>query len=140
MYALWQDTVWDGTVDYPDSFNIQDKYNDMNMLKLAKDAGIQSPVLVKEVEKQMLRIIVDDDDRYQELEEEVEEIQIMSEGAITMDPEVAPLSVVDAQEMEHPSVDNAEQLVSHLMEMTREGYTQAQILELHPEIKGLFNG
>ena len=140
IYAMWQNLAWDGTVDYPDSFNIQDKYNDMNMLKLAKDAGIQSPTLNKEVEKQMLRILVDDDARYLELEEEVEETPIMSETGATINPEVAPLSVVDNGEMQHPSVANAEQLVSHLMEMTREGYTQAQILELHPELQGLFNG
>lgn len=140
IYAMWQNLAWDGTVEYPDSFNIQDKYNDMNMLKLAKDAGIQSPTLNKEVEKQMLRILVDDDARYLELEEEVEETPIMSETGATINPEVAPLSVVDNGEMQHPSVANAEQLVSHLMEMTREGYTQAQILELHPELQGLFNG
>ncbi|MEK9698976.1 MAG: phage portal protein, partial [Candidatus Poseidoniales archaeon] len=26
IFANWQDAVWDGTVDYPDTFNIQDKY------------------------------------------------------------------------------------------------------------------
>ena len=71
IYAQWQDTVWNGEIKYPDSFNIQDKYNDMNMLKLAKDAGIESPVLVREVEKQMLNILVPEE-KYQELLEEME--------------------------------------------------------------------
>lgn len=138
IYAMWQGTTWDGMIDYPDSFNIQDKYNDMNMLKLAKEAGIQSPVLNAEVEKQMLRIIVDNDETYDELEDKMEEMPMIATD--TTLPETAPLSVVEDEEMQHPSVQNAEQLVSHLMEMTREGYTQSQILELHPELRGLFNG
>ena len=70
IYALWQDTAWNGAIEYPRSFNIQDKYNDMNMLKIAKDAGIANPVLNKEVETRMLKIIVDDEDEYNMLLEE----------------------------------------------------------------------
>lgn len=142
IYSLWQNSVWDGTVEYPDSFNIQDKYNDMNMLKLAKDAGITSPVLNYEVEKQMLRILVDDDDKYQEMEEELEagmNLLAMDASRETIPmPETAPLSQLNT-EMTHPEVTSAEGLVSHMMEMTREGYTMSQILELHPELRGLFN-
>ncbi len=67
LYARWQGTSWNGEIIYPDSFNIQDKYNDMNMLKLAKEAGPKSDVVHEEIERQMLRILVNDDDRYEEL-------------------------------------------------------------------------
>jgi hypothetical protein len=67
LYSRWQGLVWDGEIDYPNSFNIQDKYNDMNMLKLAKDAGPKSDVVNEEIEKQMLRILVSDDEKYNEL-------------------------------------------------------------------------
>lgn len=67
LYSLWQGTSWDGEIDYPDSFNIQDKYNDMNMLKLAKDAQPKSDVVHQEIERQMLRILVNDDDKFEEL-------------------------------------------------------------------------
>ena len=62
LYAQWQGMVWDGEVNYPDSFNIQDKYNDMNMLKLAKDAGPRSDILHKVIEEEMLKILVDEDE------------------------------------------------------------------------------
>lgn len=72
IYAQWQDTVWDGEINYPDSFNIQDKYNDMNMLKLAKEAGPKSLVVQEQIEKQMLRILVEDEQIYDVLVEQVE--------------------------------------------------------------------
>lgn len=71
LYSDWQQIIWNGAVEYPTSFNIQDKYNDMNMLKLAKEAGITSEVLATVVEREMLKILVDDSE-YQELKHKVE--------------------------------------------------------------------
>lgn len=67
LYAEWQGMAWDGEVNYPDSFNIQDKYNDMNMLKLAKDAAPKADIVHKVIEEQMLKILADDE--YEEYEE-----------------------------------------------------------------------
>ena len=77
LYSLWQGSVWDGVIDYPDTFNIQDRYNDMNMLKLAKDAGPKSDVVNEEIERQMLKILVEDDAKYQQL---VDEVSVKSES------------------------------------------------------------
>jgi hypothetical protein len=71
LYSRWQGFIWDGEIDYPNSFNIQDKYNDMNMLKLAKDAGPKSDTVNEEIERQMLRILVNDDMRYESLVEDI---------------------------------------------------------------------
>lgn len=73
LYARWQQTIWDGEIKYPDSFNIQDRYNDMNMLKLAKDAGPKSDVVNQEIERQMLRLLVEDNFRYEQLVEDIGE-------------------------------------------------------------------
>lgn len=73
LYARWQGMVWDGEIDYPNSFNIQDKYNDMNMLKLAKDAGPKSDVVNEEIERQILRLLVNDDFRFEQLVEHINE-------------------------------------------------------------------
>lgn len=78
LYAQWQGVTWTGYVDYPNSFNIQDKYNDMNMLKLAKDSAPRSDVVHEVIEKQMLRILVDEDE-YDELEEKVRVVTPMEE-------------------------------------------------------------
>lgn len=121
IYSQWQDQVWNGTVEYPDSFNIQDKYNDMNMLKLAKDAGIVSPVLNYEVEKQMLRILVDDDDKFQQLQGE-------------LDRTFNAVSVEEA--MVHPTL-TAENAEEHVNEMVEQGYSPEEIETLHPELNNL---
>ena len=135
IYARWQDAVWDGQIKYPDSFNIQDKYNDMNMLKLAKDANIISPVLTKEVERQMLRILVEDDDKYLALQNSMDsETQVATLDTAPM----APMAPTD--DMVHPSVTNPQDLVSHMRAMVQQGYTNEQILALHPELSELFNG
>ena len=85
LYARWQGTVWDGNIEYPDTFNIQDRYNDMNMLKLAKDAAPKSEVVNQEIERQMLKILIDDDVRYQEMADKVDESSDSQEYNETMD-------------------------------------------------------
>jgi len=114
IYSLWQGTTWNGEVKYPDSFNIQDKYNDMNMLKLAKEAGIDSPILNKEVEDQMLRIIVSEE-KYEELKSQPQ------------------LDVIT-----HAPITSPTDLVSHLRQMVEAGYTDQQIQDLHPELNEFF--
>jgi len=115
IYAAWQDNVWTGVVDYPDSFNIQDKYNDMAMLKLAKEAGIKDPVLNREVEDSMLKIIVNED-RYQEIKSQPQKDAVV-----------------------HTPVTSAVDLVTHLREMVQAGYTDEEMLALHPELTEMFS-
>lgn len=115
IYAQWQGTVWNGTIKYPDSFNIQDKYNDMAMLKLAKEAGIKDPVLNREVEDAMLKIIVDED-RYEEIKSQPQKDAVV-----------------------HVPVTSASDLVTHLREMVQAGYTDEEMLALHPELSEMFS-
>jgi hypothetical protein len=42
--------------------------------------------------------------------------------------------------MTHGPVTDAQDLVTHLREMVEQGYTNEQIMTLHPEIAELFNG
>jgi hypothetical protein len=116
LYAMWQDLMFDGEIKYPDSFNIQDKYNDMNMLKLAKDAGIEDPILRAEVEDQMLRILVSEE-KYEELKSQPQKDLLV-----------------------HTPVTNPTDLVQHLRDMVSVGYNNDEILSLHPELASLFAG
>jgi hypothetical protein len=101
LYAQWQGQVWDGEIKYPDSFNIQDKYNDMNMLKLAKDAGPRSDIVHKVIEEEMLRILVDEDD-YEEYKNLVD-VSVPQETAAATAPIAAPTSQeVPQQERTYP--------------------------------------
>jgi hypothetical protein len=77
LYARWQGMVWDGEINYPDTFNIQDRYNDMNMLKLAKDAGPKSEIVNQEIERQMLKVLIEDEDKYQAV---VDQVTVTSES------------------------------------------------------------
>ena len=82
LYAQWQGTNWDGEVKYADSFNIQDKYNEMTMLKTAKDAAPRSNVLHRVIEEKMLKIITDRDE-YEEYEDELEQEFEPQDGEFT---------------------------------------------------------
>jgi len=132
LYAQWQGTTWDGEIDYPDTFNIQDKYNDMNMLKLAKDAAPRSNVLHSVIEKQMLKIIASEEE-YEEYEDMMDPSYMGEPGTIETpgeQPEEQP------QEGEHPSLANLSQAekLAHIQTMLMEDYSNAEILALHPEV------
>jgi hypothetical protein len=92
LFALWQGTKWTGMVKYPDSFNIQDRYNDVVMYKTVLDAKPTNPVLIKQAEKLMLMSIVDDDRKLDDLLEDFDE---------------ADSKVVDQQEEVAPSTPQA---------------------------------
>jgi len=122
IYSMWQGTVWDGEVKYPDSFNIQDKFNDMTMLKTAKDAKVEGKVINRVIEEKMLRLLSESDEEY--------------EGYITeMEQPQAP--ALDA--MVHTPVTSVDDMVTHLREMIEVGYTDEQIKQLHPELGELFD-
>ena len=41
-------------------------------------------------------------------------------------------------EMQHPPMENVSALVTHMREMIEQGYTNEQIIELHPEMAKYF--
>lgn len=118
MWAVYQGTAFDGYIEYPRSFSIQDKANEVTMLKQAKDANINDPKINQALDKMILETIVED-------EEMVKEI-------MTSTP------VMDVTQ--HPPVTDLNGLVTHLREMVQQGYTDEQIKQLHPELASLFNG
>jgi len=118
LWATYQGKVWDGEVEYPRSFSIQDKANDVTMLKMAKEANIADVNINKEIDKRIYETIT---------EEYYEDMQSpMSEGMIR-------------PTLEHPPVTSANDLIAHLREMVQQGYTDEEIQQLHPELAQLFN-
>ena len=112
-WAMYQGEVWQGTVEYPRSFSIQDKVNDIQMLKMAKDSAIADPNIIKEIDAKIYETI---------FEEPYEE---QSVGALQTD-------------MVHTPITNTQDLVQHMRDMVSQGYTNEQILELHPELATMF--
>lgn len=71
LYAQWQGLNWDGEVKYPDSFNIQDRYNEMNNLKMAKESQPRSQTLHRVIEQNMLKLLVSEEE-YTELKDTID--------------------------------------------------------------------
>ena len=63
LYALFQNGVFDGEINYPDSFNIRDYATDLMFYQQAKAINVQSPTLSKEIDKEIARAVVDDDEK-----------------------------------------------------------------------------
>tara|TARA_E500000305_G_scaffold103129_1_gene98397 strand:+ start:855 stop:2384 length:1530 start_codon:yes stop_codon:yes gene_type:complete len=103
-WAMYQGMAFDGEIEYPRSFSIQDKANDIAMLKMAKEAQITDPRITREIDKRIYETIT---------EEFIEDI--------------------GEEEMTHPTLD-ATSKGPHIKEMIMQGYTDAQILQLHPEL------
>ena len=45
-----------------------------------------------------------------------------------------------ATTMTHTPMNTPEDMIKHMREMVEQGFTNEQIMELHPEIKNFFNG
>ena len=82
-YAMFQNTEFDGEISYPDSFNIKDYAVDLQFFSMAKAMNLQSPTFNKEVDKEIIRSVIDDDEK---LTQAFEEIDGQSEvGQFTQD-------------------------------------------------------
>ena len=132
IWAQWQGQVWDGQIDYPNSFNISDKLNTVQLVQEAKKSMPQNPALLSELDKMLARALVDDEDDLQEiLEGQREQVSVVEQPG-----DVAPQVTTD--EMQHPAQTTASGLVEHLREMISQGYSDSEILEKHPELSQLF--
>ena len=72
LYALFQNAKFDGEIAYPTSFNIRDYAADLVYYQQAKSLNIGSPTFTKEVDKEIARAVVDDDEKLNEIFEEID--------------------------------------------------------------------
>jgi len=72
LYGLFQEVPFDGEINYPDSFNIRDYATDLMFYQQAKAIGVQSPSLSKEIDKEIARAIVDDDEKLNVIFDEID--------------------------------------------------------------------
>ena len=72
LYALFQNTTFDGEINYPDSFNIRDYASDLMYFQQAKALNIGSPTFNKEVDKEIARTVIDDDEKLNEIFDEID--------------------------------------------------------------------
>jgi hypothetical protein len=120
LWSLWQNKVWDGVVDYPDSFSIHDRSNTIALLKEAKATNPANSKLLEEIDNMLASALVNDEDKLAEIKE---------------DQQTPVLNT----EMQHPPMTTPTDMIAHMRAMVEQGYTNEQIMELHPEISGFFS-
>ena len=72
FFALWQNTIWDGEIEYPDTFDIRDWASDIQLLQTAKASGVKSETFTKEIDKQIVSAIIDDDESINTINNEID--------------------------------------------------------------------
>ena len=97
LYSLFQNTEFDGEINYPDTFNIRDYASDLAFYQQAKAINIQSPTLQKEIDKEIARSVVDDDEKLNVIFDEIEQQKEL--GQFTQDEAQQPDEEVEEEEI-----------------------------------------
>ena len=72
LYADFQNTKFEGEINYPETFNIRDFAADLMFYQQAKAINVKSPTLVKEIDKEIARAVVDDNDKLNIIFDEID--------------------------------------------------------------------
>lgn len=105
LWSEWQGTAFDGEIIYPETFHIRDKSMDMDLLLKASQANPVDARVRKAIDQKILETLMDQDE----------------------------INELEQEPMQHP-VTTAETRTKHIQEMVMQGYTDQQMLDLHPEI------
>jgi hypothetical protein len=119
FWSTYQGREWTGEIEYPGSFNLRDTNDEIQQLQSARQAATD-PAILRAIDYRVM-------DWLDLTEEEQAELDASSQVATT-----APVEEIS----EHPSLANlslADRL-AHLQEMLMSGYSNDEILALHPEI------
>jgi len=135
LWANWQDTEFDGEIEYPMAFHIRDKNLDMDVLEKAarttRDIVNAAPDVKIMIDAKIKEIIAKDPF----------ELEQMNQNKVDEDEPNEPNDQMTLpNQMAHTPVTNPQDLVSHFREMIQQGYSNEEILELHPELANLFGG
>jgi len=121
LFARFQNMEWDGEIKYPSVFNIRDRNYEMDILKKAADTNPTDPRIRQKIDEKIIEIIEPDEAAKQELMAQMDQSQINTQT-------------------QHPAMTSPQDMIAHMRQMIEQGYTNEQIMELHPEIRSLFDG
>ena len=109
FYALYQGYTWDGEIEYPDSFSVRDTGNDIKQY-IDSLAAVQDPAKKQTLEWAIMTALDIEGPEHEQAEESGEE--------------------------EHPSLEgmSTQDRLMHLQDMLMEGYSNDEIIALHPEV------
>jgi len=97
LYALFQNAMFDGEINYPDSFNIRDYAADLVYYQQAKALNLDSPTFAKEVDKEIARAVIDDNEKLNMIFDEIEQQKEL--GQFTQDEAEQPDQEVEEEEV-----------------------------------------
>jgi hypothetical protein len=97
LYAQYQDATFDGEINYPDSFNIRDYAADLVYYQQAKAMNLESPTFAKEVDKEIARAVIDDDEKLNMIFDEIDQQKEL--GQFTQDEAQEPDQEVEEEEV-----------------------------------------
>jgi len=96
-YAMFQNATFDGEINYPDTFNIRDYATDLAYFQQAKAINIESPTLQKEIDKEIARAVVDDDEKLNTIFDEIDTQKEL--GQFTQDEDQQPDEDVEEEQV-----------------------------------------
>jgi len=97
LYSEFQNSSFDGEINYPDSFNIRDYASDLVFYQQAKAVNVQSNTLNKEIDKEIARSVVDDDEKLSQIFDEID--SNAETGQFTQDEPVQEDQEVEEEEV-----------------------------------------
>jgi hypothetical protein len=72
LWAEYQGYSWDGIVEYPDSFNLRDVQNDLDLFLKASTANINSETYRRGLAKQIATTVIDDETLHPKISAEID--------------------------------------------------------------------
>ena len=108
MWIMWLDwqalTMPEGfTIDYPDTFDMRDEHMELNLLMQARSAGVNNKMFQDEISKQVVALVVDDDEIQSEILADMESNGNFEVHEMT-DP-ISGLPVVVTSEEQHLALE-----------------------------------
>jgi hypothetical protein len=123
IWALYMNVDWNGTIDYPTSFNIRDAKHDLEFYLLAQTANVPSETHRKQLHKQIAEVSVENPEVINDIRKEIEtsstgtfEMNLQTDQELEFEPHimVSPDGemVIARTEAEH--LELAEQGYTHV--------------------------
>jgi hypothetical protein len=73
LFASFYDTEFDGTIDYPDDFDMRDSFTELDFLLKASVAPVSSAQYKTEIAKQLARTVIEDDNQIDVIIKQIED-------------------------------------------------------------------
>ena len=77
LFAKWQNKIFDGDIIYPETFDLRDYASDLEYLQRAKASGVKSNTFIKEIDKQIARAVIDNDEQIKTIDNEIDSSSVV---------------------------------------------------------------